>query len=231
MADLSIGDCFSVVGSGAQQIVQPHGCTQHHTDQLVRLERAAGDDDRFPPDSYWNGPVAKRCEQDVAAFTGLTADRWPLHFAANQFHPVRTGWASGDRTVYCVAEWLRGGGVGTARQLTPRPPQAAITAPDDRTITGVLAELRHGPNSCLALDAGGRRTAIASVDGTYTSGFTTVDGVLDRVHSGLFRGVSTSAALPVRRIGDTVRLTGYFDTDTTGVECGAHTVFRFTGVR
>jgi hypothetical protein len=104
-----IGTCFSTPPGGATTghagpiDLSTTVCARPHTFELIAIEQAA-DSAAYPDESYWRGAVGPACQREFASYTGVpgvpvTADGRTSSF----FRPMRTGWALGDRTVYCLA--------------------------------------------------------------------------------------------------------------------------------
>jgi len=126
------GTCFDTHSVSSTQLqVTILSCSTKHTYELVAIERASGDDSQYPDGSYWNGPVAQRCDDDLTRYVGRPAAQWPAGLDSSEFVPVTRGWASGDRTIYCLA-YSTPGATRSARNAppahtspVPAPPTAA----------------------------------------------------------------------------------------------------------
>ena len=78
-------------------------CALPHDFELAGYLLAAGKDDTYPQDAYWDDVVDAQCGTDLAAYAHLDQLAWPDSLTALTFVPRRDGWAIGDRTVYCLA--------------------------------------------------------------------------------------------------------------------------------
>ena len=124
---IKVGTCFDVPDTLQTSTVRFASCAAKHTYEFVALESATGSDTQYPPNSYWDGPVSSRCTTDLVSYSGQPVAHWGPHLVASKFVPRHDGWATGDRTIYCVAMW-QPDQAGSARHIKAYlAPHAPIT--------------------------------------------------------------------------------------------------------
>ncbi len=96
-----LGTCFNV--QTPSNVVATVACADHHEYELVNLALASGSNDSYPAESYWSGVVQDQCVRELQAYLGSPSSQ-PATVQASHFGPTRASWASGDRTIYCVAQ-------------------------------------------------------------------------------------------------------------------------------
>jgi len=114
------GTCFTAATQSHSIELAVSPCARRHAYELVEVELATGDDQQYPDDRYWGGPVRQRCSSDLLDYTAQPRARWPRWLASDEFVPTRSGWTSGERTVFCVAH-LTPMQATSVRQLRPQP--------------------------------------------------------------------------------------------------------------
>ncbi len=98
------GACFNVPVP-TPPLIEAASCAQPHQYELIGVEQASGRSDQYPAKSYWSGPIDDRCAGDLQALTGKAPADWPAGLHVGSLPPTPGSWASGDRTVYCIAEF------------------------------------------------------------------------------------------------------------------------------
>jgi len=128
----NIGDCVNFAQRQPNAPTEVLPCAQPH---LIEITGAVQLDDHdasatFPTDDEWVGIYDDRCGASVVTYLGAPID--PVgRFALGGLQPSRTGWAAGDRELWCGIILRTDGGdewpawQGSAKEV----PQAAIRPP------------------------------------------------------------------------------------------------------
>jgi hypothetical protein len=98
------GTCFDAQTVSTSTLIQVEPCSQEHRYELIGVVEATGRSDQYPAAGYWSGPVDDQCATDLTSVTGKTPSDWPAGLHLGSLLPTRADWASGDRTVYCIAD-------------------------------------------------------------------------------------------------------------------------------
>jgi hypothetical protein len=106
-----IGSCLIATYSVMPQMqtaqvgIQHTSCTGLHQYELDGIQTLSAAPASYPDDSYWIDTVLPQCQQYFAAYVGIPDGGATIkHTTAAYLKPSAPEWASGDRTVYCVAE-------------------------------------------------------------------------------------------------------------------------------
>ena len=101
-----VGTCYASPdpNSTTSVDVSKIDCAKPHSFELATHEVASGAVGTYPSPDYWNGPVTQTCLRDLIAYTGKDPSRFPTGLSLDQFIPTAQSWATGDRSVYCLAE-------------------------------------------------------------------------------------------------------------------------------
>lgn len=235
-ASLPAGTCLrGTAPANATVDVHIVPCRANHDYELVAVERASGRESTYPADNYWDGPVAARCFADVRRYAGQPRSRWPDYLTSTQFVPRPSGWAAGDRVVYCLAA-IAPAHAGSVRHLhvssahaIPTDTTPSRTTATAQTLTGRLTVVTHGADVCLGLRSGGEtRVVVSTVAGLSWRAAVDGAGHPDRAGSGIATGSQPLPATLRWRAGDRVTLRGEELPDPQ-LNCGA-TVFGFEQV-
>jgi hypothetical protein len=225
---VKVGSCFDLPDPTHTSTAEFQTCTTSHTYEFVALETASGSDTQYPAQTYWQGPVHDRCTADLVAYATQPAAKWDPHLQASEFVPRPEYWATGDRNVYCVAEW-EPAHAGSAKDLTPYVgPRGPITTPAAITVTGRLSIDTDDQGFCLAITVNGKRVPAESGVNTLSWHVeTTSTGVPDDSRSGIATGATPEVGKIFLHTGSIAHLTGQYETSPVA-QCGSTREFIFT---
>ncbi|MBB0231779.1 DUF4190 domain-containing protein, partial [Streptomyces calidiresistens] len=130
MTDLSVGTCFlspsseDISAEGEVDAVETVPCAEPHDAEVVALLDAGREVEGYPSEEWWDTTAYERCAREARRYA---IDPWGGSAILEYYHPSRSGWAAGDRTVTCVLSTPGGGATGSLRgfRLNHTPEQLA----------------------------------------------------------------------------------------------------------